>query len=138
MDTIKLKWRLSKLPTVDELLKLVNDKVITQEEAREILFNKETDEERDKESLKSEIKFLRDIIENLSKNNTTKVVEIIKEYKPIWSNYTWYTPYTTWGNGIQITPYSAGTQTISYKTTGLSVNAASSIGCTKFSDIKTF
>lgn len=138
MNPIKLKWRLSKLPTVDELLKLVNDKVITQEEAREILFNKETENERDNESLKSEIKFLREIIDNLSKNNTTKVVEVVKEYKSIWSNNTWYKPYMTWGNDIQITPCTTGTETTWYSTGGLSVNSLSSPERTKFSDIKTF
>ena len=52
--TSQLKWRLSKLPTVDELLKLVSDKIITQDEAKEILFNKETETERDIESYKQE------------------------------------------------------------------------------------
>ena len=47
-----LKWRLSKLPTPDEVRELVKDKIITQDEAREILFSQETDEERDKDSLK--------------------------------------------------------------------------------------
>ena len=56
--TKKIVWRLSKLPTADELRELVKDKIITQEEAREILFNLETEEERDKKSLESEIKFL--------------------------------------------------------------------------------
>ena len=49
--TKKLNWRLSKLPTPDEVRELVKDKIITQEEAREILFKEDTKEERNKEEL---------------------------------------------------------------------------------------
>ena len=51
-----LKWRLGKLPSPLEVSTLVNDKIITKEEAREILFKTETEEDRDTEGLKSEIK----------------------------------------------------------------------------------
>jgi hypothetical protein len=37
--TNKLVWRLSKLPTPSELTELVKEKIITQEEAKEILFS---------------------------------------------------------------------------------------------------
>ncbi len=52
---------MGKLPTVEELLHLVNAKLITQDEAKEILFKSETEEDRDKEGLEAEIKFLRDL-----------------------------------------------------------------------------
>ena len=58
MTKTKLIWRLNKLPTTEELRELVKDKIITNEEARDILFNFESEEDRDSESLKSEIKFL--------------------------------------------------------------------------------
>lgn len=54
----ELVWRLGKLPTVEEITTLIDKKIITQEEAREILFNTRTVEERDKVSLEAEIKFL--------------------------------------------------------------------------------
>jgi hypothetical protein len=38
-----LKWRLTKLPTVEELTLLVEKNIVTKEEAKEVLFNKETD-----------------------------------------------------------------------------------------------
>ena len=39
--TMNLKWRLGKLPTVEELLQLINNKLITQEEAKTMLFSSE-------------------------------------------------------------------------------------------------
>ena len=52
--TKELKWRLGKLPTPDEVLKLVNDKVITKDEARDILFKSEDIEEKSEDELKTE------------------------------------------------------------------------------------
>lgn len=92
--TTQLKWRLSKLPTVDELLKLVSDKIITQEEAKEILFNKETETERDIESYKQEIKFLKEVIDKLG--DRTKIIEVVKEYVPHYIHTPFYTPYWTY------------------------------------------
>jgi len=100
----KLTWRLSKLPTIQELLDLVKDKVITQEEAKEVLFNK-TDElvgsqdvglKEENESLKSEIKFLRELVNKLSNRNQiiTTIKEIEKPYQP----WPWYDPYIKWCN----------------------------------------
>ena len=90
----KLVWRLGKLPTPDELRELVKDKIITQDEAREILFNVETEETRDKDSLHSEIKFLRELVEKLS--DKSKVVKVIKEIHTPYQNWQWYQPYYSW------------------------------------------
>jgi hypothetical protein len=49
--TTKLVWRLGKLPSPDEVRELVKDKIITQEEAREILFSQEDEIARDEKSL---------------------------------------------------------------------------------------
>ena len=93
----KLIWRLSSLPTVDELRALVGDGMITQEEAKDILFNTETKEDRDKKSLQSEIKFLRDVVERLSSNNRSRIVEVIREIeKPVYIERPWYGSYQTW------------------------------------------
>lgn len=56
----RLRWRLSNLPTVEELRDLVKDKIITQDEAREILFSKEAE---DISSLKKEVEVLRRIVQ---------------------------------------------------------------------------
>lgn len=109
--TTQLKWRLSKLPTVDELLKLVSDKIITQEEAKEILFNKETESERDIESYKQEIKFLKEVIEKLGSRN--QIVEVVREYVPHYINTPFIQPYGIWCGSSGIT---AGGNTQYYAT----------------------
>ena len=107
--TKKLRWRLSKLPDSHEVITLIANKVITREEAREILFSNETEDDRDKESLKSEIKFLRELVEKLSQSNS-KVVEIIREVERPWRSYPWYTPYQIWCSNVAGTnaAYSSG------------------------------
>lgn len=93
--TKNLKWRLGKLPTPDEVLKLVNDKLITKDEARDILFNEEVEQERDEDSLKQEIKFLREIVEKLSKNRN-QIVETIRIVEKPYHQQIWYQAYNTW------------------------------------------
>ena len=89
--TKKLVWRLGKLPSPDEVRELVKDKIITQEEAREILFSQETEEDRDKGSLKEEIKFLRELVQKLSNRST--IIETIKYIEKPYTNLGWYQPY---------------------------------------------
>jgi hypothetical protein len=138
--TKKLKWRLSKLPTAEELRGLVNDKILTQDEAREILFTQEEETERDKESLESEIKFLRELVEKLSKNRT-EIVETIRYVQPIYETYPWYKPYQVWcsssGTNIVSANYQVGdTSSTGGLTDGVQANLQS--GQTGFSTIQTF
>lgn len=130
--TKNLKWRLSKLPTVDELTSLVSSKIITQEEAREILLTSETQEDRDKKSLETEIKFLRELVEKLS--NRSQIVEVIREIKPSYKTYPWYPPYITWCSNLDINPVNNmfAASTVTGDTTAGSHSASS------FSNIKTF
>lgn len=93
MTQNKLVWRLSKLPTPDELRELVKDKIITQAEAREILFSSETKEEQDQKSLESELKFLRELAKELSKNSSSRTVEYIYKYIEPYKRYEWVQPY---------------------------------------------
>ncbi len=90
--TKDLKWRLSKLPTPDEVRELVKDKIITQEEARDILFSQV--DERDKESLEEEIKFLRTLVDKLS--NKSQLIETIKYIEKPYYQYNWWKPYEVW------------------------------------------
>ena len=81
-----LIWRLSKLPTVEELRELVKDKIITQEEAKEVLFDEESfipEGDRGERSLQSEIKFLRELVEKLSKSKSeiTTIIREVENYK---------------------------------------------------------
>ena len=128
MMTKKLIWRLSSLPSVVELRELVKDKIITQEEAREILFSSENQEDRDKKSLESEIKFLRELVEKLSQNKG-QIVKIIREVETPWREYSWYPSYVTWCS----TDNTSGSVTLSAGADGYNYTSASN-----FSNIKTF
>lgn len=119
--TKKLTWRLSKLPTPDEVRELVKDKIITQEEAREILLNEEDVDERSKESLEKEIKFLKELVDKLSNNNKSIIIEKIKEVEVPYRRWDFYYPYQEWTSGI---------------TTAIPLTGGTSVNCS-FSDINT-
>lgn len=89
-----LKWRLGKLPTSVEVQDLVKADLITKEEARDIMFNNETEEEVDKKSLESEIKFLRELVTKLSNKST--IIETIRTIQPTYTGQPWWNPYVTW------------------------------------------
>lgn len=136
-----LKWRLGKLPTPDEVLKLVNDKLITKEEARDILFNEEeilpiTVEE---ENLKSEIKFLRELVEQISKNRST-VIETIKYVEKPYYNYQWFQPYAVYCSSTNGQTYVSGTTATGLSASNNSINSlvGSLSNDVSFTDIQTF
>lgn len=147
--TTKIKWRLSKLPSVDEVALLVTQKVLTNEEAREILFSLETDEDRDKVSLQEEIKFLRELVSKLSTSRT--IVEQIRYIEKPYQSQSWYPAYQTFVAGTtnslsndSLLTYNtaSGTQQSTYSvlgassnTTGISFNTEPT---PQFTDIKTF
>jgi len=118
--TEKIVWRLKEMPTPENLRELVKDGILSKDEAREILFNLEeigiTSPKM--EDLKSEIKFLRELVEKLivKQEIQGKVVEIIRESEKPYHPYPWWNPYWTW-----------------------TTTSNSSIGTsTNFSDIETF
>ena len=142
--TTKLKWRLGKLPTPLEVQGLVNDKIITKEEAREILFNQETEEDSAKlDSLKSEIKFLRELVEKLTAHSSSRIIEVIKEvYRP-YEHWPWYRPYYTWCSNAGSQDLSAGTGTVTYAATNLVAGTSGgsntiTLADNSFTKIKTF
>jgi signal-transduction protein with cAMP-binding, CBS, and nucleotidyltransferase domain len=92
--TKNLKWRLGKLPSVEEIQSLVKDKIITNEEAREILFSSQTEEEKDIKSLEAKINFLKEIIESLSRGVSYR--EVIRGVPIYYKKYDWYYPTETW------------------------------------------
>jgi uncharacterized coiled-coil DUF342 family protein len=98
----EIVWRLGKLPTPEEVINLVKDKIITQEEAREILFNTRTIEGRDKKSLEDEIKFLRELVETLSQSKSLEIVEKIKYIEKPYYDYRWYKQYDNWTDNIRL------------------------------------
>jgi hypothetical protein len=94
MNTTKIKWRLANRPTPNEVDMLFTSGLLTKEEAREILFSLETQEDRDVDALKSEIKFLRDLVQKLSGRST--IVETIRIVEKPYLQYPWYQPYAVW------------------------------------------
>lgn len=125
MTKTKLSWRLKNLPTADEVRELVKDKIITNDEARDILFGTETETDRDVKSLESEIKFLRELVDKLSKNPQT-IITTIREVERPYIRYPWYQPYQIWCGGT------TGTNIIGSATSGTLT------GASNFSAIKTF
>lgn len=124
--TNKIVWRLKELPTPETLSKLVTDGILSKDEAREVLFSSETQEDRDVKSLESEIKFLRELVEKLSKSGIETATIIRGIQVPIYKQYPWYKPYEIWcGNNSLVTTF-----------TGIATSGANIDN--SFSNIKTF
>lgn len=81
---------MSTKPTVDEVVKLVEKKILTEDEAKEILFSSQTADEKDgAENMKTEIKFLKELILNMVGNKT--IEQSIKSIeKPYYYDWPWY------------------------------------------------
>lgn len=106
--TKKIIWRLANRPTPDEIIALQSSGLLTKEEAREILFNEQEDTARDAKSLESEIKFLRELVERLSKNKSN-IIETIRYIEKPYYGQRWYAPYATWCSSGTSGNYSNGT-----------------------------
>jgi hypothetical protein len=143
--TTKLVWRLKERPTPKEIIDLLEAKILKEDEAREILFSSETEEDRDKKSLESEVKFLRDLVEKLSNGQRTTIIETIKEVHVPYQKYPWYRPYEVWcssgGNNIMLTAGNLDVQTsglASMQNSSLSAGTGLNTSAMNFADIKTF
>jgi len=107
----KLKWRLSTLPTVAQVAELVQEEIITKEEARDILFSDETQiKESDKiKALEEQVEFLRQVVGDLSRGTVVN----LNHYAPI--RYNWSTtkyptiPTLCNANGTSTTTFTTGT-----------------------------
>jgi len=91
----KIIWRLKEQPTAETLQRLVENKILTKDEARQILFSFEEEKERDENSLKAEIKFLRELIEKLAESRS-QIITTIREVEIPYKRYPWFEPYSTW------------------------------------------
>ena len=97
--TKTLKWRLEKLPTVSDLSTLLEQKIITEEEAKQILFTQSELGQRDEKSLKEEIRFLKKLVENLSESRT-HIIKTIESVQVPYIDKGWYQPYTGWTTAL--------------------------------------
>lgn len=114
--TTKIKWRLANRPSPHELLDLVTGGLLTKEQAQEILFSLETDEDRDKISLQEEIKFLRNLVQSMATKRTI-VENIYKVNDPHIATRSWYNPYQTWCMSVDTAQADSGLA-YAYTTTG--------------------
>lgn len=126
----KIVWRLKEAPTPENLRQLVQDGILSKEEAREILFSSETEDERDKKSLESEITFLRELVEKLAKRSDT--ITTIKTIEVPYRKWDWYRPYITWCDN----PVFSAASTNAYL--GNTDGGATTYNTSNFSSIKTF
>lgn len=129
--TTKLKWRLANRPTPAEVKDLHAAGLLTKDEAREILFSQETDDDRDKVSLQGEVKFLRDLVQRLA----TSPIQIIQTIKAIENPYTklpWFSPYVNWAESTSNAM--GGLQLYQTTTTGNTTYAMNSQSSSDLSD----
>lgn len=139
--TTKIKWRLSKLPSVEEVSLLVEKGVLKNEEAREILFSHETEEDRDKKSLQDEIKFLREMVQRLTQSRT-QLVETIRYVEKPFVNTPWYPQYQTFCDNQTgfsgLSTVNLSNQSVLTSTAGTSLTYSGADLQQNFTDIKTF
>ena len=137
--TKNLTWRLSKLPTVEELQQLVKDKIITKEEAKDVLFkDKEKEDVTKLEALKEEIKFLKELVQKLADNDRAIIIKQIKIVKTPYYLDPWYRPYQQWVNGSGSTcstSSGSGTATLGVVTPGDRFNSTASTTPGEFTNI---
>lgn len=140
---------MSSLPTPQEVALLVSEGILTKEEAREILISQETEEDRDKKSLQSEIMFLRELVEKLSNNRKTEIIRTIETVQTPYRRYDWFVPYYQYTSAVATNAVgSASTLTVGGSTTlnagyasasgTNSLTALSGAAPAQFTAIKTF
>lgn len=96
MTKNELKWRLKDLPDASGIAELVKQGVVTKEEARELLFNKETPSKNNEsdivKALKKQIEFLEELVKDLAQKSTETrtIYQTVERYKPYWEKYSPY------------------------------------------------
>jgi len=122
----------------------MDKKLITKEEAKKILFNSEIEETGGGENLKSEIKFLRELVEKLSKGTRTELIETIRYVDKPYYQYPWWKQYEVWCGGSFTTTTNLTNGTYATYTAGTNNLVAGGVNSTisndqgDFSSIKTF
>lgn len=116
MTKKQLNWRLKDLPDAVDVAELVDKKVITPEEARQLLFNEGKDEGKKFNELEEEVRFLRELCDKLAAKTSGGWTTVVHEYRDYSPKYpTWYRSYGTVINAINTTGFintTTGTSTI--------------------------
>lgn len=100
----ELVWRLKDRPTAEGVSRLVEQGIITADQARDILFSKPVEKNNNEENkaLKEQVKFLQDLVDRLVSERRSIAVPY---------TYTTKTPLVYWNN---LTTYSSGTSNSKY------------------------
>jgi hypothetical protein len=94
--TKTLNWKLKTLPDATDIASLVEQKVITADEAREILFNsRESEKDQENEALKEQIRFMEKTVEDLIKQMGTQFKFGGYQYHPRTPLKHWYSAQGT-------------------------------------------
>lgn len=109
-----LTWRLSELPDATDVARLVEQMVITVDEAREILFRERTNDDKsdryvEVKSLKEQIKFQQDTIDKLI--SKLGKVQFTNTYIPRYPTSYWVSSGTT-GSGMLTTTNQSASFTV--------------------------
>lgn len=132
--TKKIVWRLKEQPTTENITLLVQNELLTKEQAREVLFS-ELDEKdtipppttiKELRDAKEEIKFLRTLVDKLSNNDNTTIIREIETIRPVYREFPWYKPYDIW---------CSNTGTITDGTTLTTTGSSETMNLCSFSDI---
>lgn len=102
--SLATSWRLKQLPTAEGVSKLVEQKIITPEQAKELLFSKPEDPDLEKTALKEQVKFLLELVEKLSHHQ--RGITLVPYSQTI------TTPLIYWKN---LTTYSSGSSNALYE-----------------------
>jgi len=106
----KLVWKLSKLPEAEELKTLVEAKILTTQEAKEIVVRQEEEKQIDKDELKDvkdELKLLRELVLKMAAEKPQPYIQIVERYierLPYRPSNPWG-PYITWSSQTTGTSY---------------------------------
>ena len=116
-----LNWRLKELPDAVDVAELVDKKVITPEEARQLLFNENGEDTNKVKALEEEVKFLRELCDTLASksNGWTTVIREYHDYKPTYPY--WYKSYGTLMSTLGANTVNAD---LNYVDTGVTVSGA--------------
>lgn len=101
-----LSWKLKDLPTASELKDLVDADIISAEEAREMAFGSAESDKEVIKTLQEQIKFLQDMVKELSKNRTVYLPTITREIhvqKPYFEKYWMNTNKVLGDAGYKVT-----------------------------------
>lgn len=131
----ELLWRFKQLPTAGEVAALVEQGVLSKEEARALLFNSkdEKDKQEEHNALKEQIKFQQDVIDKLISqlSRTNNLWTFTQTYRPRYSTEYWM---TTTGTNYGYSLGSSGSVVLCSTNSG-NISGGSIEG-TKLSDLK--